>query len=538
MNRKLKRRRHGKAALWILISLGALCLTSCIAIDSQISAGSHINGDSPAQTVVSASSGTETAAPDVRTEPAAEGNMAPAKTAEIDYPCWTVDENGWRYQDASGSFVSDTWLKIDGIRYYFNAAGYMGSGWETSGGLRYHFTPTGEVQTGWYADTDGAVYHLSETGAADTGWYTDKDGRIFHFAYDGKMQTGWIDDQGHFYMNADGTKAVGWLTLDTGTYYLGDDGSMKTGWVDTADGRYYLNSDGIRMTGLQTVDGSVYFLDENGRMTTGWVTIDSVKYYFDENGTRHTGWLDADGNRYYLNADGMMRVGWISIDGTSCYFTSDGIYDPNAQLTTVPAGPMIALTFDDGPGIYTDRLLDILQKNNAKATFFMIGQQVAGFPSQIQRERALGMQIGNHTWDHKTLTHLDAAAIQNEFRMTNDALKAVSGDGASLLRAPGGGINDTVKANSLGYPLINWDIDTLDWKTKNAQTTYDTILNQVKDGDIILMHEIYSASVDAADKVIPELIKRGFQLVTVSEMAQAKGVTLEPGHTYRCIVQQ
>ncbi|MCI1723159.1 MAG: polysaccharide deacetylase family protein [Lachnospiraceae bacterium] len=537
MNKKQRRRRRRSTALWIICIIAAVCLTSYFAINSGISAGSRSAQDSVP------SNGPDSSAADKSQEAAASSQETESSdtahsdrnsdAAEITYPCWLVDENGWRYQTSAGSYAAETWMRIEGTDYYFTAAGYMASGPQTIRDEKYFFSPTGIYQTGWHTDTDGSVYHLSETGSADTGWFTDTDGKTFHFSEDGILQTGWIDDGGHFYLNADGTKATGWLTIDSTVYYLGDDGRMQTGWIDTADGHYYLNSDGVRLSGLQTIDGSVYYLGDDGKMTTGWVTIDSMKYYFDENGTRHTGWLEpGDGNRYYFNQDGMMRVGWISIDGTSCYFTSDGVYDPNAQLTTVPSGPMVALTFDDGPGIYTDRLLDILQKNNAKATFFMIGEQVGSFPSQIQREKALGMQIGNHTWDHKTLTHLDAASIQNEFLSVNNALKGIIGDGASLLRPPGGGYNDLVKANSLGYPLITWSIDTLDWKTKNAQTTYDTILSQVKDGDIILMHEIYSPSVDAAEKVIPELIKRGYQLVTVSEMAQAKGVSLEPGTVY------
>ena len=104
------------------------------------------------------------------------------------------------------------------------------------------------------------------------------------------------------------------------------------------------------------------------------------------------------------------------------------------------------------------------------------------------------------------------------------------------MRPPYGAINDTVKAN-VGMPMILWSIDTLDWKTRNAQSTINNVMTKVKDGDIILMHDIHTETVDAALTLIPKLEEAGYQLVTVSEMAQAKGVTLENGKAYSTIVK-
>ena len=193
---------------------------------------------------------------------------------------------------------------------------------------------------------------------------------------------------------------------------------------------------------------------------------------------------------------------------------------------------MVALTFDDGPGYYTNDLLDLLEQYNAKATFFMIGQEVENYPSAVLREHEMGMEQGNHSWDHKTLTHLSPEDIEWEFRKTNDTISSITGDSIELFRAPGGGLNDDVYANSLGMKSILWSIDTLDWETKNAQQTYDTVINNVQDGDIILMHEIYEASLNAAKMIIPKLQEMGYQLVTVSELAAAKGVSMETGVSY------
>jgi peptidoglycan/xylan/chitin deacetylase (PgdA/CDA1 family) len=113
----------------------------------------------------------------------------------------------------------------------------------------------------------------------------------------------------------------------------------------------------------------------------------------------------------------------------------------------------------------------------------------------------------------------------------NAATRAAVGHNTATVRPPGGAYNATVKA-SVNAPIILWSIDTLDWKTRNAQTTINTVLSNVQDGDIILMHDIHTQSVDAALYLIPELQRRGYTLVTVSELAEAKGVTLQPGQVY------
>jgi peptidoglycan/xylan/chitin deacetylase (PgdA/CDA1 family) len=162
----------------------------------------------------------------------------------------------------------------------------------------------------------------------------------------------------------------------------------------------------------------------------------------------------------------------------------------------------------------------------------MIGSQVSDFASAVKREHDMGMEQGNHSWDHKTLTHLTADQIASEISRTNDAIRSVTGSNPTLFRPPGGGYNDLVIANSFGMPMIMWSIDTLDWSHKNAQITYDTVMNSVQDGDIILMHEIYEQSYIAAQMLIPALLERGYRLVTVSELASARGYTLRSGISY------
>lgn len=204
-----------------------------------------------------------------------------------------------------------------------------------------------------------------------------------------------------------------------------------------------------------------------------------------------------------------------------------------------PSKPMVALTFDDGPyGPVTNRILAKLEENGGHATFFVVGNRVKTYASSVQRAIQDGCQIGNHTYDHQNpLTKLSTVQIQKQIHDTDVAVAYYAGAAPVIMRPVGGSVNDTVKA-AVGKPIINWSIDTLDWKSKNAASVTSNVLNHVQDGDIILMHDLYKSTADACDTIIPELVKRGYQLVTVSELAQAKGVTLKNGVIYRYIRTQ
>ncbi len=200
--------------------------------------------------------------------------------------------------------------------------------------------------------------------------------------------------------------------------------------------------------------------------------------------------------------------------------------------TVDPSKPMVALTFDDGPQPSVgNRIMDCLAQYGGKATFFMVGERVGSYKTEVQRMVAEGHEVANHTMNHKYLQKLGAAQIQAQVNQGNDAIQAACGVRPTLLRLPGGNHNATVVANA-GMPMIQWNVDTLDWKTRNADKTVAAVLNHVKDGDIILMHELYSSTGDAVARIVPELYNRGFQMVTVSQMAAAKGRTLEAGKLY------
>lgn len=199
-----------------------------------------------------------------------------------------------------------------------------------------------------------------------------------------------------------------------------------------------------------------------------------------------------------------------------------------------PTRPMVALTFDDGPSsAVTNRILNSLEAHGGKATFFMVGNRVPGTAATVSRMAALGCEVGNHTNDHKYLTNLGDAGIRSNLGQASANITNACGVAPALMRPTGGYYNaaslETLR--SMGMPAIMWSIDTLDWKHRNAQRTINTVLNQVRDGDIILMHDIYGATADAAESIIPALVARGYQLVTVSEMASVRG-GMAPGQTY------
>ena len=196
-----------------------------------------------------------------------------------------------------------------------------------------------------------------------------------------------------------------------------------------------------------------------------------------------------------------------------------------------PSKPMVALTFDDGPDVQVDGvLMDELEKVNGRATFFVVGQRVEKFPEDIKNTVERGHEIGNHSYDHDI--HLSSKGqdyIRNEFDKTDDAVEKAAGVRPALVRLPGGNISNDVKA-VVKKPLIFWSIDTEDWRSRDAEKTQNTILSQVKDGDIVLMHALYLSTAQACKTVIPELHARGYQLVTVSELIHFRGQNVQGGN--------
>ena len=258
----------------------------------------------------------------------------------------------------------------------------------------------------------------------------------------------------------------------------------------------------------------------------GWQNSELGKWYRNADGTIYQdGWQEIDGQEYYFDKNGYVLTGWKEIDGKDCYFDENGVYDSSKTP------PLIALTFDDGPGPYTEKLLDCLEENNAKATFYMLGQNVENYPDIVKRMKDLGMELANHTYDHKDLTKLTKDQISEEIDKTSSLIQNAAGEMPDTLRPPGGSYNNQVQ-DLAEMPIVKWSIDTKDWKTKSEDQTYQCVMDNAQDGSVVLMHDIHEWSVDAAVRMIPDLLAEGYKLVTVQELAEAKGITLEDGQVY------
>lgn len=259
---------------------------------------------------------------------------------------------------------------------------------------------------------------------------------------------------------------------------------LTPGWHDDENGRWYQNADRTYYAGgFQEIDGVTYCFSDNGYLETGWVTKGVKDYYFNE----------------------------------------DGSYNSEKKR------PMIAMTFDDGPGQYTETLLDILEENNAKATFFMLGQNVENYPDTVKRMAEMGCEIGNHSYDHLNMFELSLEEVAKEFSDADNALIAACGQAATVARAPYGNWSQDI-IDTVGKPFFMWSLDSLDWSYKDADLDYKAVMEDngtLSDGTIILMHDIHEASVEACKRIIPDLVAQGYKLVTVSELAEAKGVTLQ-----------
>ena len=263
-------------------------------------------------------------------------------------------------------------------------------------------------------------------------------------------------------------------------------------------------------------------LTKAAQLTAGWHDDENGKWYQNADGTYFAGGMqEIDGSTYYFDDNGYIKTGWVEVGFDDYYFNDDGTYDPSQHKTR------IALTFDDGPGEYTDELLDCLEENNAHATFFMLGQNVGSWESTVQRMADIGCEIGSHSWDHPNLYDLSMDSVAKEFSDTDAALEKACGQKASVARAPYGNWSDDI-ISTVGKPFFTWSLDSLDWSYLDVNKDYDAVMNgDLTDGSIILMHDIHEPSVQAAIKMIPELVQKGYKLMTVSELAAAKGVALQ-----------
>lgn len=201
-----------------------------------------------------------------------------------------------------------------------------------------------------------------------------------------------------------------------------------------------------------------------------------------------------------------------------------------------PDKPMIALTFDDGPyRENTTSLLDLLEQYDARATFFVVGYHLDVYYEATIDAYRRGFQIGNHTASHPSLRNLSIEEALEEIRSLNERLNDLGIPGDVMLRPPYGEFSAALK-EKVSVPMIGWNVDSQDWLSKDADKIYEQLVGKVKDGDIVLLHDLQDATIEAMQRVVPEMVAQGFQLVTLEELFEAKGVEPEAG-TYYCYVR-
>lgn len=240
------------------------------------------------------------------------------------------------------------------------------------------------------------------------------------------------------------------------------------------------------------------------------------------------------GKTYYLR----MRS-FMIFNGETLYSEYSDSYSATVKNLVTreeidPDKPMIALTFDDGPDFNgaSKKILDVLEKYGVRATFFTVGENAENNPENIKRKALLGCEIGNHTYSHK---QYGSKVKATEITKCSDVIEKIIGSRPTVFRATGGITTASIKntCKKQGMSLYYWTIDTEDWKTRNSKKIIKAAM-KAQDGDIILMHDIYSETAKAVEKIVPRLIKRGYQFVTVTELVKYKsGSAPKPGIQYK-----
>ena len=230
---------------------------------------------------------------------------------------------------------------------------------------------------------------------------------------------------------------------------------------------------------------------------------------------------------------GMRRLLWLCLMFAAlagCTETAGEI--PADAAAEIPEEKYIALTFDDGPRRdTTGRLLDGLKERNVPATFFLIGQQLEENQDLVKRMQEEGHQVGSHTWSHVRLLGISSETVLEEVNRTDEMLEEILGEGEYWLRPPYGAVDDSDK-KLIPVPMIKWSIDPRDWEKKNTDEIVTAVLDAAAPNQIILLHDIYDTSVDAALRIVDELQEEGYWFVTVRELLEKNGIVPQAGVLY------
>lgn len=216
-----------------------------------------------------------------------------------------------------------------------------------------------------------------------------------------------------------------------------------------------------------------------------------------------------------------LRKGQEAVEaGTGAVPVSEAILPEKTEIAAQedPEQKRVALTFDDGPHpVYTGRLLDGLKERNIRATFFVIGENIPGNEELIRRMDREGHLIGNHTYDHVKISDLSAPEACEQIEKTSSLIREITGNDTEFVRPPFGEWNKDMECTFVMIPVL-WDVDPMDWLTKNVSDIVRKVLEDTKSGDIILLHDCYDSSVEAALEIVDRLKEQGYEFVTVDEL--------------------
>lgn len=480
-----------------------------------------------------------------------------------------VTQTGWhelpgeKFQVTQG-YVTARMEQVNGVWKLYQRGAQSGrwemqkSAWATAAKKDYYFNQKG-ICTKIYnpATKKCAKYSNGKMTLAKKEACALPDGKLYLFNSKGNQVTraGWHPlDKTNVLQTAKDGHIVSRMEKKRGSwrfykydYAQGKWSVQKKTWKTVNKKKYYFNARG-KCTRMYNAAFQKCYDCKKGKMIlvkNATREIHKKRYYFKPNGIKANSaglYLTASKKLVYTAANGRVikqlpgkTMAYTLQKGkvTSCrvrdshymrYYNAKGALTRKINLNK----KMVALTYDDGPSQYTPIVLDALEKYNSRATFFVVGDRVASYASAVNRTHQLGCEIGNHTYSHSILTSIGAPAIQSQIAMTNQAVKNVTGTAPTVMRPPGGGYNSVVQS-AVGMPVILWSIDTLDWKTRSAPATQAAVLGSVRDGDVVLMHDLHGPTAEASKTIIPELVRRGYQLVTVSELADCRGAMTNGG---------
>ncbi len=242
-------------------------------------------------------------------------------------------------------------------------------------------------------------------------------------------------------------------------------------------------------------------------------------------------WIQVEGKEYYLNESGEKTTGELILGNVRYTFSETGEVSSKDKWVD-PEKPMVAITLDDGPDQYLNAILDILEATNSRATFYWQGVRIAEEDrAAMVRTIEQGSEIGNHSMYHPNFNKISTEEIRYEVDAANQLIQQYAGVIPTTIRPPYGASDGRVTA-VVGMPVVLWCVDPKDWSNKSKEETLIGMTTNIKDGDIILAHETNAWTVEAMAEAIPILQQQGFQVITVSEMAAAKGVSLDPGEKF------